>query len=113
MHREHTYDINKIRKHIPKPTTSVSSPSGVSIYQPTKFIKQDSQQQHQIVQIHDQATGIANDAVIQIQSVSGGSEGVTLQQIPHIAYFEPSQGQVQAIQGVGGDKKGAKSMMPL
>jgi len=117
MHREHTYDINRIRKHIPKAHPAVSG-SGVSVYQSPKYVKQENTQ-HQIVQIHDPTTGVASEAVIQIQSVSGGSDGMTLQQVPHITYFNapqasPQTGPVQGIlQGVGGDKKATKSNLEI
>ncbi len=134
MHREQVYDINKIRKHFPKASALLGG--GVSLYQPTKQSKQQdaqaqaqvqaqaqaqaqAQQQQQeqqqeqqqlLAQIQEQSAA-QNEAVsIQLQTAGGGSQTVTIQQIPHIAYFNPPStpgqtGPLQGIQGVGGTKK--------
>jgi len=96
MHRDHPYDITKIKKHFPR------AAGGVVPYHSSKMAK--AQASHNSTETALEAT-----ETISLQ-LSGTNQTVTVQQIPHIAYFNPpstpgQSGPLQGIAGVGGTKK--------
>lgn len=135
MHRDHTYDINRIRKNVPKSYGGAlpmfqSNQNNITLNNNNNTTTLSSSSKQFIKQEHDGTKRIAV-AASSIQSptvqtlalqvapdqgqqtvISGnvGTETVTLQQIPHIAFFNPpatpgQTGPLQGITGVGGTKK--------
>jgi hypothetical protein len=118
MHRDHPYDINKIKKHFPK------IQGGVVPYHNSKMAnKQAQRQQHpqhmglQAENTISEITGELGSSTVSPDAISlqlpGTNQTVTVQQIPHIAYFNPpstpgQSGPLQGIAGVGGTKKECK-----
>lgn len=102
MHRDHPYDINRIRKNLPK------TQSGISLYSNKYGRMQRQQNQTATNGTQIQITTTADPLSAQTTTISG--QQVNMQQIPHIAYFNPPAtpghtGPLQGIQGVGGIKK--------
>lgn len=126
MHREHTYDINKIKKASP------SKQGGIQLFNGGKLGSKRTETQQQQTQ-QDQVPRSSQNQFLQQQSqvdISqvpvkqeqaeqmaaalalevSASDGLSLPSIPHIAYFNPpsapgQSGPLQGIPGVGGTKK--------